>query len=154
MTTAQAGPTRRVWLILASAMAMPAAIYGFLIQFAFAGEPPAATTATPLARALFWGAAVAFLVASMLWTQLRVRAPINEATCMQPPAPLFAPSEFQLRSVVSLALAEAVCSLGFVQAIVYRGAVRDYLPFGAATVLVIVLDIIPTGLRYWNSREA
>jgi hypothetical protein len=73
---------------------------------------------------------------------------------MQPPGPLFEPAEFRLRSIIALALAEAVCVLGFVQAMMYRGTLREYLPFGAATLLVIALDIFPTGLRYWNSREA
>jgi len=155
MTTAQAVPTRSVWLVTAGAMAMATVIYVIVLNtYLSTGEPPVAAADRPLPRALFWSAAVAFLLASMLWTQLRVRGPIDAATSMQPPAPLFEPAEFQVRSIVALALAEVACILGFVQSMMYRAPLREYLPFGAATLLVIVLDIIPAGLRYWSSREA
>jgi F0F1-type ATP synthase membrane subunit c/vacuolar-type H+-ATPase subunit K len=154
MPDAQPVPSRNVWLLIACSMVMAACLYALVITLLFASGPPPAAPDTPLPRALFWSAAAAFVVASMLWTQLRVRAPIDQALSTQPPAPLFTVAEFQARSIISLALAEAACVVGFVQAMMYHAPVRDYLPFGAATVLVIVLDVIPTGLRYWSSRDA
>jgi hypothetical protein len=154
MTQAQAGTTRNVWLVIAASMAAAPCFYGVVIQTILAvgaiPEPPD----LPLSRTFFWIAAAALLVGSLLWTQLRVRAPIDQATSTVPPAPLFAPPEFQVRVIISLALAEAVSIVGFLQAILFRAPLREYLPFGVATVLVVVLDIIPIGLKYWSSREA
>ena len=154
MTDAQPVPNRNTWLVIACSMAAAAVIYGFVIQSLLAGAAPTAAPDPPLPRTFFWGAAAALIVASMLWTQARLRAPLDQATSTQPPGPLLAPADFQVRSIISLALAEAVCVLGFVQAMLYRAPLREYLPFGAAAGLVIVLDIIPIGLRYWSSREA
>jgi hypothetical protein len=147
-------PTRGGWLLIACAMAMSAVVYIVVIQTLLASGPPPVAPDAPVPRALFRGAAAGFVVASMLWTQLRLRSPIRQAASSVPPGQLFGPAEFQLRSVVSLALAEVACVLGFVQALMFRAPLRDYFPFGAATVLVVVLDIIPVGLRYWSSREA
>ena len=30
---------------------------------------------------------------------------------------------------------------------------EEYAPFGVASFLVIVLDIVPVGLRYWSAWE-
>ena len=143
---------RQSWTMVAFSMAMATVIYGFVI-FSFHGGRWESPDAQEPPRLLFWAGAAVALIASVTWTQLRLRAPIRNATEAVPPGELMEPTTFQVLSMVSLALAEAACILGFVQAFLYRTPVRDYVPFGLASLVVIVADTIPVGLRYWRERE-
>lgn len=79
---------------------------------------------------------------------------MREAARLEPPAGLPTPADFQVRSIVSLVLAEVACILGFVQSYFFHAPLMDYVPFGVAAVLVIALDIIPLGLEYWKVVDA
>lgn len=146
-------PTRLHWLVLASSMAAACVVYGAVIASIFSGGMAPAPAEAPVPRPLFWTAATALLAASMVWTHVRLRGPIRRASRALPPGELMGPAEFQLRSIVSLALAESACLAGFVQTILFRTSLADYVPFAVAAVLVIVLDAIPAGLAYWSAWE-
>ncbi len=147
-------PSRSTWLIIASSMAIACVIYAFVLYMIL--RTPSATPAlpaSPAARVAFWCAAAVALVASMLWTHLRLRVPIGRALRSEPDATLPGTVEFQTASIVSLALAEAACVFGFVEGILFRTPLPDYVPFGIAGLAVIVFDIVPLGLSYWTAWE-
>jgi hypothetical protein len=145
---------RTTWLVTVAGMAVACVVYGVLIVLMRAqGAVPAATGKAPPAI-LFLGAALLAIVASMLWTRLGLRRGLDRALDAQPSAPLLEPGVFQVRSMISLALAEAAAIVGFVQAMGWGGTVQDYVPFGAVAMVVIVLDVMPLGLRYWSAWES
>ena len=89
----------------------------------------------------------------MLCTRFLLRTPINSAINSGTRAALPEPAVFQLRSIISLAPTEAACVLGFVQVMLYRTPLKDYVPFAMASIAIIALDIVPLGLKYWDAWE-
>lgn len=160
MSDMQTVPTRRTWLIIASALAVTPLCYGLVITMLPGTTPIPPIFYNPVPRPFFWLVAGAAVVASIAWTHVRLRVPMDAATDTPSRAQLLAPAEFQRRSIVSLALAEVACIVGLVEAMLYKTvmyrtpALVEFLPFAGATMLVVALDVVPLGLKYWSAWAA
>lgn len=143
---------RRTWLIIFAALVWTVFIYGlmaFLLDLSPSRQSPTGRPPDPTAlRPIFYGLAVLALVASAGWLHFSTYGKIGgEGRKVE-----LSPSEFQTNSIVALALAEACVILGL--ALFFLGApLRELLIFGAGTLLVDLLVILPRGLAFWSYWE-
>lgn len=149
--TTPSAPSRILWLIIASSMAMACVMYGVMIVILGPGSSPprVGTTST---RIVFWVIAALMLAASVLGTRLRLRAPVRRAAESGEALPQ--PADFQVASLIMLALAESASVLGFAKGFLFGMSLRDYIPFGVASFAVMTLVVIPAGLAYWDAWES
>jgi len=142
---AASAASRTVWVVLTGAFALATVFYAIL-GFVIHGQPTGAGVPAPLGT-LFPVIAVVDLLAAIAWTRFGWRG------TRAGEGPMVPPERFMQYTVVSLALAESVAIIGFVQ-VVAGAPPMTYLPYGLATLLVIALVILPAGLGYWSDRES
>lgn len=144
-----AGPKREGWLVILFAMtAAPFVYYGI------AGAVAASIPDSPVYAALlpiFSVLALAELVLGAFVLSRAPRAGSGGLPALLAGAELATPQAFQTASVIGMALAEACAILGFVLVFV-GGPVYMYVPFGAASVAVMLAVGLPAGLGYWRDR--
>ncbi len=145
--------TERGWWVTFGAAAAAVFFYGFVLRAMLPGVQPAGPAPSgPLRLGLTALAALAAVAAvAVSRSRLRPRGPAVAEPGQAPVRP--APS-FQPLGMAALALAGVPAVCGFVLAIVTRGGLRDYVPFGAISLFVLVLEIGPRSFRYWQSLRA
>lgn len=136
---------RQQWLIIFGALVASVAIYG-LMCFFIAQNPkshPASLVLTQ-ARPVVIGLGIASLLASVLWLRFAVDGKIGGDGR---PMTLSA-SEFQTRSIIALALAEACALFGLL--LFFLGApLADFGLFALGTLLIDFAFVLPRGLAFW-----
>jgi hypothetical protein len=142
------------WFVLWAAFTAAPVIYG-VVAMLVAPTLPAASPLLPVLRLAFAGLALVQLVSGTFLMTRASRAVYGAPGPAAPPeGPALAePLAFQKAFIVATAFVESCAIYGFV--LVFLGApVLEYLPFGAATVAVMIAVGLPTGLRYWGERES
>lgn len=132
---------RRSWTLIVMAFAFATVLYAvvaFLITRSGSAQP--APAMLPTLRVAFFAAGAISLGAGILSFSRALAA--EKLT----------PADFQVRTIVSLALCEASAIFGFMLAVLGR-SLDDYIPAGLVTFAVIVLYILPRGLARWRRLE-
>lgn len=132
---------RRSWMVIVLAFALSTVFYAVVgsVFATSASRGPAPTFLPALRWALYVAGAVA-LGAGILFFSRAVAAE------------RLAPGDFQVRTIVSLALCESAAVFGIVL-VFLGGTLSDYLPPGIAVVAVIAAYVLPRGLDYWRRLE-
>ena len=143
------GPRRESWLVLLFAMtAAPVVYYGV------AGAVAGGMADSPVYAALLPVFSVLALAELALGAFVLSRAPragSGGLPALLAGAELATPQAFQTASVIGMALTEACAILGFVLVLV-GGPLYMYVPFGAASVAMMLAVGLPAGLGYWRER--
>ncbi len=93
---------------------------------------------------------IACLVASVLWTQLRLVVHGEYASTV---GDIPAPKQFITHTVIALAFAEACAVFGLL--LFFLGASwTDFLLFALPSIAVMVLFVLPKGNAYWSVWES
>ncbi len=142
---------KQIWLILWAAFTVAPVLY--YVIGALIGGPAPATSQLPLIRLAATLLATVDVVAG---GYLMTRAP--RARLAQGFGAFFGsteparPEAFQLAFVIAASLVEACAVIGFV--LLFLGAaLAEYLPFGAASLGVMLAVGLPSGMRYWSEVE-
>lgn len=143
-------PRRESWLVILFAMTAAPVAYYFVAGAVAEGIPDSPVYAMLLP--VFSALALAELVLGAFVLSRAPRAGAGGLPALLAGAELATPRAFQAASVIGMALAEACAILGFVLVFV-GGPVYMYVPFGAATVSVMLAVALPSGLGYWRERE-
>jgi len=147
-----AKPSRATWFVLWAAFTAAPILYGFVATFV-AGTVTVAPTLATMRLAFAALALVQVAGGAFLLTRApRMRGGEPGLAGFFGNDSLATPEAFQLGFVVATALVEACAVLGFVL-VFFGGSVIEYVPFGIASVAVMVAVGLPTGLRYWDARE-
>lgn len=152
VTSGDSAPTTRMgWWVIVGGHVGSIFVYAIVLHIvSIAGGPAAAPIGQGLRFALVALAGLT-AVAAVVWSRARLRLPPTlgaGGTGALPEA-----GRFQLATIVALSLANTSAILGFLPALLTRGAWRDYLPFGLLALAVDVLEIAPRGLTYWAAVE-
>jgi len=133
-------PEKARWIILVAGLTASIPLYAVVaFVLASSGAPPAPP---PLGvRYAFYGAAFAL---ALLALALAPRVGSDAAS-----APPFA--EFLRRTIISLAIAETSAILGLVLFMMGRN-LGDFLVLAGLSLTVILLGIVPRGLRWFRLR--
>jgi hypothetical protein len=132
---------RLSWTAVVLGIAFSVLAYGAVGVFlAQSGKPAAAPPDVTTLRWIVYGLAACSLFAGIF---------VFSRTSQDPD---LAPSAFQRRSLISLALCEAGAIGGLVLLVIGRSLV-DFLAPGMAVLGVIMLYILPRGLEYWRRVE-
>ena len=135
-------PEKVRWMILVAGLTASIPLYAVVAFFVLStSETPVDPTPT-LLRFVFYGAA--FLVS---WAALRVAPRVGTD-----PEKALAFDAFLRRTIFSLALAEVSAILGLVLFFLSRN-LGDFLVLAGLALAVIVLGIVPRGLRWFRLRE-
>lgn len=145
-------PGRATWFVLWAAFTAAPAVY-YVVVALVAGSATA-VPANDLLRPAFAALALVQLAggAFLLTRAPRMRGGEPGLAGFFGSETLATPAAFQLGFVVATALVEACAVLGFVL-VFLGGKLADYVPFGAASLAVMLAIALPTGLRYWDARE-
>lgn len=145
-------PTRQVWLVIWGALTTAPIAYAVLAQQIEVTTTPPETF--PMLRMVFVGMAVlGFVAGSFLMSRAGSAAGFPPAPPASPNTPdLVAPTAFQLRSVVAMALFESVAIYGFVL-VFLGGPPLHILPWSATSFVGLVGIALPNGLAYWRRWE-
>lgn len=131
---------RASWLSTMFAMLAAVLLYGGLAMvLATAGARPAGELAERIRMPLLVAGALC-AVAGAAWMLVRTGSGDD------PP-----PRRFLTESLVAAALAEVPAVLGLVH-VLLGGPLGDFLIFAAISATVIVVLIIPAGIRYWAGQ--
>lgn len=151
MSRATLQSNRRIWTVIVFAMVGAVAIYPIVLVFARQGvaAPPPGSRPAPAIWMPFAVAAMLALMFSMNWMRHRMPYPDSDSA-----TPLPGVAEFMKGSIVGMAAAEAASVIGFLWCLYSGAAWRDYVPFGAGSLLVLLLVCLPRGQAYWTAREA
>ncbi len=151
----QQGSPKMTWVIIVFAMAMSVLIYGLLCFFLMQSRTPPSGRSLATMRPIVSAMAVLSLVAAIGWLQWKTSGRIGDTPAVlgdRSSAALMEPGEFQTQSIIALALAEACSIYGLL--LFFLGApITEYAVFAAGSLLVILLYILPRGLKYWAARE-
>jgi len=143
---------KQVWLILWVAFTAAPVLY--YVVGALVGGPAPAVPQLPLVRLVLTLLATVEVVAGgFLMTRApRARAGVQGFGAFFGGTEPAAPAAFQLAFLIAASLVEACAILGFV--LLFLGAtLAEYLPFGAASLGVMLAVALPTGMRYWSEVE-
>ncbi len=133
-------PEKARWLILVAGLTASIPLY-FVVVFVLASAEPAVAPATYGVRVGFYGAAFAL---SLLALAVAPRVGIDPATAL--------PFEsFLRRTLFSLAIAETSAILGLVLYFLGRN-LGDFLVLAGLALAVILLGIVPRGLRWFRLK--
>lgn len=146
---ANAVPRRESWLVILFAMTAAPVVYYFVAGAVAEGIPDSPVYAM-LLPAFGMLAAVELALGAFVLSRAP-RAGSGGLPALLAGAELATPQAFQTASVIGMALAEACAILGFVLVFV-GGPVYMYVPFGAASVAVMLAVGLPAGLGYWRDR--
>ncbi len=145
---------RRTWLIIVLAMAASVVIYAVPCVFMMQSRT-ASGSSLPTMRPMMYGFAVISLVAAVGWMQWKTSGRIGDAPTIagrSSTATLMEPGDFQTQSITSIALADACSIYGLV--LFFLGApITEFAVFAAGALLVILLYILPRGLKFWAAWE-
>lgn len=147
-----AKPGRRTWFVLWAAFTAAPVVY-YVVSTFVAGTATAAPSLATLRLAFAALALVQLSGGAYLLTRApRMRSDLPGLGGFFGNDALATPAAFQLGFVVATAFVEACAVLGFV--LVFLGAPpAEYIPYGAASLAVMVAVALPAGLGYWNERE-
>ena len=143
---------RQTWLIIWGALTVAPAFYYVVGTLIVGGASP--VPQLPMLRVAFWVIAlVELVVGGFLMTRApRAREGVQGLAAFFGAEGPATPGAFQLGFIIGATLVEACAILGFV--LLFLGApIGEYLPFGAASVAVMVAVGLPTGLRYWRELD-
>jgi F0F1-type ATP synthase membrane subunit c/vacuolar-type H+-ATPase subunit K len=151
----QQGSAKMTWIIILFALVMAVLSYGVLCFFMSQNRTSPTGNSLATMRPLMYALAVVSLVASIGWLQWKTSGRIGEMPGVvgsSYAAVLMEPNEFQTQSIVALALAESCSVYGLV--LFFLGApITEFGVFAAGSLLVILLYILPRGLKYWAALE-
>lgn len=134
-------PEKARWLVLVAGLTASIPVYAVVVfVLASGGAPPA--DAPPGLRYALYGAAFALALAALAAAP-RVGADLASS----PPFPAFL-----RRTILSLAIAETSAILGLVLFMLGRN-LGDFLVLAGLALAVILLGIVPRGLRWFRLRE-
>lgn len=139
---------RKNWFIILGALTVVPVAYAVLARMIAPRIPPSPTVTT--LRYVFMGVAgVQFLVGAFLLLRARVPAFLGAAETTPPAEALAAPAQFLARSVVGMALFEAVGVYGFL--LVFLGNDPGECLVWSAVSLIGMLGVaLPMGAAYWR----
>jgi F0F1-type ATP synthase membrane subunit c/vacuolar-type H+-ATPase subunit K len=150
----QQGSAKMTWTIIVLAFAFSVVMYGLIGFFMVQGRTPNAR-ALAMIRPLTYGLAVFQLLAAVGWLHLKTNGRIGDAPNVvgsSSTTTLIEPGDFQTQTIVALAMAELCSVWGLV--LFFLGApITEFAVFAAGSLLVILLYILPRGLKYWAARE-
>jgi hypothetical protein len=125
------------------------------VVLAFAALPAdAGADRMAFVRPLFYALAGFALTASVLWSRWKLPDDGDETMDESGATAPLAPERFFTMSLVAMALAELSAVLGFVLVLVTRAPANESVGFAAGGFLVLVLVILPRGLKYWPAAAA
>lgn len=133
-------PEKARWIVLVAGLTASIPLYA-VVAFVLASSGPAPAPPPLGVRYAVYGAAFAL---ALLALALAPRVGIDAAS-----GPPFA--EFLRRTIVSLAVAEASAILGLVLFVMGRN-LGDFLVLAGLALAVILLGIVPRGLRWFRLR--
>ncbi len=145
-------PNRTTWLVIWAAMTAATVVYYF-VGAQVAGTVASTPSLASLRFALSILAPVELLAGAVLLSRAgRARADATGLAMFlggDAPPP---PRVFQVAWIIGAAMVEACAIMGFV--LIFLGApLTNYLPFGLASLAVMLGVGLPTGLRYWSEWE-
>lgn len=135
-------PDKVRWLILVAGLTASIPFYAVVVFFLLTSSEPGFEPAPTKLRVAFYGAA--FLAS---WAAVRVAPRVGSDPEKAPPF-----QAFLRRTIFSLALAEVAAILGLVLFFLGRD-LGDFLVLAGLAIAVIVLGIVPRGLRWFRVRE-
>ena len=141
MPRQKALPEKARWLVLVAGLTASIPFYA-VVALVLAQGPAPSAAAPPVLRYAFYGAAFG---AALLALALAPRVGADAAS-----SPPFA--AFLRRTLVSLAVAESAAILGLVLFLLGRN-LGDFLVLAGLALAVILLGIVPRGLRWFRLRE-
>ena len=134
-------PEKARWLVLVAGLTASIPLYSVVVFVLARAEAPAAPAPFGLRLALY-GAAFALVLLALV---VAPRVGDDPATAL--------PFEtFLRRTLVSLAVAEGAAILGLVLFLLGRN-LGDFLVLAGLALAVILLGIVPRGLRWFRLRE-
>jgi hypothetical protein len=146
---------RRTWLIIVLAFAFSVVMNGLIGFFMMQQERTPNARALAMIRPLTYGLAVFQLLAAVGWLHLKTNGRIGDTLNVvgsSSTTTLMEPGDFQTQTIVALAMAELCSVWGLV--LFFLGApITEFAVFAAGSLLVILLYILPRGLKYWAARE-
>lgn len=138
------------WFIVFFGYVISIGAYGllcFMIQRS-KSTPPSGLSLTTL-RPILYVAAGGCLLASIVWMHLKSQ---GKAKLVGEPRTLPSPQEFQTATVTALSIADACAILGLM--LFLMGApIAEFAWFAIATVVVMLVFILPKGINYWAAWE-
>lgn len=143
-------PNRLTWATIVFAFIGSVVMYGVLIYMLQQSGERTGSPSLDSWRLPATLLAIASLIASMVWTQLRLSHHGEQATAGRN---LPSPQQFTTHTVIALAFAEACAVFGLL--LFFLGASWvDFLMFAVPSIAVMVFFVLPRGNAYWEAQES
>lgn len=153
MTEPSVAARRTGWFIVLGSLCASCVLYRVVLQF-LALPADSASARLEFVRPLFYALAGFVLTASILWTRWKLPNDGDQMMDDSGATVALPPERFFAQSVVAMALAELSAVLGVALVLVTRAPANESVGFAAGGFLVLVLVILPRGLKYWAAAEA
>jgi hypothetical protein len=145
----QATATKMTWFVIFFAILASVGVYAlmcFIIQQS-RSEPP--ETSLAVLRPICYALAGVSLLASIVWMHLKMR---GKSRLVGEPSQPLSPGEFQTVTIQALAMADVCAPFGLL--LFFMGApIAEFALFAIATVVVMLVFILPKGISYWAAWE-
>lgn len=136
---------RTSWFVVLFALSVAPVIYVFIARMVAPGRPPSPLIAT-LHPAFMALAGVQLILGAFILLRARVPAPTDATTAVGEVAP---PAQFQARSVLGMAMFEAVSIYGFLLAFLGNDP-AECVVWSAVSMIGMLGVALPVGVAYWR----